>query len=249
MRDTDRDWERVARTEPYWGVLSSEEFRGLDLSEDKRRQFFASGERYVGDLLGLIDRHFGAPHLGRALDFGCGVGRLSIPLAVRCEEVVAVDTAPTMLDLCRRNSEKVKLTNVKFALGDDELSAVPGLFDLVITYITLQHIPSQRGLAIIERLLAVLKPGAAFSLQLTYARARHFLLHEEPRAQFYRRSGEFMVDLLATKEQPPIGTITMHDYDLNEVFALISQFAGSPVLTLPTRDDDHLGIQFIGKRA
>ena len=27
-RDTDKDWERIASEEPYWGVLSDDDYRG-----------------------------------------------------------------------------------------------------------------------------------------------------------------------------------------------------------------------------
>jgi hypothetical protein len=40
----------------------------------------------------------------------------------------------------------------------------------------------------------------------------------------------------------------MFDYDLNAIVALLSTYSGSPILALPTRDDDHLGVQFIGVR-
>ena len=94
----------------------------------------------------------------------------------------------------------------------------------------------------------MLSPGGAFALQMTYGRARRFLAHEQPRARFYRRSGSTLVDLLDSGYQPAEGTITMYDYDLNEIMALLSQHAGSPLLVLPTCDDDHLGAQFIGRR-
>ena len=38
---------------------------------------------------------------GRALDFGCGAGRLTRALAARFESVVGVDVADAMLDKAR----------------------------------------------------------------------------------------------------------------------------------------------------
>jgi SAM-dependent methyltransferase len=249
LRDTDRDWERIAQDQPYWGVLSVEDYRGGELSEAARRAFFRTGERQISDLLGFINHHFYAVRLDRVLEFGCGVGRLVIPLAMRAGEVVAVDVSPTMLDICRRNVGKLKLTNVRYVFGDDALSGVEGTFDFVNTVIVLQHIPPRRGMALIERLIEKVRPGGVFAIQVVYARARHFLHHEQPRARFYRRSGDTMIDLLEAREQPPEGTITMYDYDLNEVIALVSGYAGVPLMILPTRDNDHLGVQLIGVSA
>ena len=47
MRDTDRDWTKIAGVDPYWGILSSEEFRGETLSEELKAKFYASGVEYV----------------------------------------------------------------------------------------------------------------------------------------------------------------------------------------------------------
>ena len=68
-RDTNTDWQIIAKEQPYWGVLSVDQFRGRDISGDNRAQFFASGVDYVNRLLGLVHKHFG-PVNGRALDFG-----------------------------------------------------------------------------------------------------------------------------------------------------------------------------------
>jgi SAM-dependent methyltransferase len=249
MRDTDRDWEQIAKEQPYWGVLSAEEFRGKDIADANRTRFFQTGEQYVGDLLGFIAKHFKPVQLNRVLDFGCGVGRLTIPFARRAGATVGLDVSQTMLDICRKNAEDVGLQNIVCALSDDELNKAEGEFDFVNSTIVLQHIEPTRGLKILVRLLKKVRKGGAFALQLTYARGRQFLTHEQPKAQYYRRSGNMIFDLLPNDEPPPIGTISMFDYDLNEVIPIIQQYSGSPTLMLPTRDDNHLGVEFIGVRS
>jgi SAM-dependent methyltransferase len=250
VRDTDSDWEKIALDDPYWGVLSVDGFQGAELTEDKREQFFATGKRFVTSLLGLINKYLTeAPISGRALDFGCGVGRLAIPFAHYFKEVVGVDVAQPMLDLARANAAKAGLTNIKLVLGDDKLSDVTGKFDLVNTLIVLQHIPPERGLPLMRRLVELTNIGGICSLQLTYARERRFLAHEGPLARYYRRAGDFMQDIGKTGAEHPEGTITMFDYDLNDVFAILSEYSGHPMLSLPTNDDGHLGIHVIFKRA
>jgi len=44
------------------------------------------------------------PSGGRALDFGCGLGRLTQPLAERFDEAVGVDIAASMIEGARRQS-------------------------------------------------------------------------------------------------------------------------------------------------
>ena len=246
-RDTDRDWQKVAVDDPYWGVLSAEDFRSERLTDEARAQFFRSGEQYVTHLLALVGRHFDpAFKPRRVLDFGCGVGRLAIPFARRAtEEAVGVDIAPAMLELCRRNAADAGVANLKTVQADEGLSAVEGRFSLVNSYIVLQHIEPSRGITLIQRLLDLVEPGGYASLQLTYGKDRRFWPHESPRARFYRRDGGTITDLLPTDDARPVGAITMFDSDLNQVFAGATRVAAGPMLTIPTGDDGHLGVHLL----
>ena len=250
MRDTDADWEAVAQSQPYWGVLSTEKFEGKVLEAQTEEEFFASGNAYVDNLLGALHKFF--PEVERpkrVLDFGCGVGRLALAFARYAEEVTGLDISPEMLRLARSHANDRGITNARFLQSDDNLSEASDLFDLVNSIIVLQHIPPERGLRIIERLVQKARPGGLFALQVTYGKARKFLVHEQGAARYYRRDGNNLVDLLPAETALPEGTITMFDYDLNAIIALLSTYSGSPILLLPTRDDDHLGVQFIGLRA
>ncbi len=249
-RDTDADWKRVAEDNPYWGVLSNDEYRSDTMNEAGFDQFMASGEQYVANLFSLIRKHL-LPEFSpnRVLDFGCGVGRLVIPLAKRANEAVGIDIAPAMLKLCRENASLLGVNNIILAESDDTLSQTQGEFDLINSYIVLQHIPPERGYKIIQTLINRLAVGGVGSIQLTFAKSRKFLLHEQAKALYYRREGNTIVDLVDSGWSPPEGTITMFDYDLNYVMAMISQVAGHPIISLPTNDDNHLGVHFVFVKA
>lgn len=168
--DSDRDWEKLGASDPYWAVLTDESFHKVSLTPEAIARFFDQGERDVARVFSAITRSI-APRFepARALDFGCGVGRLVIPMAKRCGEVVGVDVSEAMLAEARRNAERAGVTNVTFVQGDDELSRVRGKFDFVHSYIVLQHIPVPRGEAITRRLLDLLEPGGVGALHYTYA--------------------------------------------------------------------------------
>lgn len=250
IRDTDRDWSKVAEENPYWGVLSDDEFRGMDLSADSKARFYSSGATYFNDLLGFVRQHI-APDFSvhRGLDFGCGVGRLLIPLSRVAEEVVGVDIAPRMLELTTSNLAEAGITNASAVRGDDELSLVTGSFNFINSYIVLQHIPPERGIRLIRRMLQLLDIGGVFSLQMTYAKERRFFPHERAQASYYRRSGQNIQDMVLAETGPPEGTITMFDYDLNEVTLVLARVSGQPMLILPTNHDGHIGAHFIGMKA
>jgi SAM-dependent methyltransferase len=249
-RNTDQDWAKVAEEHPYWGVLSEDAFRGADLAPETRERFWASGQRYVDDVLHLVQKHI-APdfRIGRGLDFGCGVGRLLIPLARAAEHVVGVDVAPKMLELTARNLAEKGITNATTVQGDDTLSLLTGTFNFVNSYIVLQHIPPERGALLIRRMLDLLELRGIFSLQITFAKERKFFAHERGQASYYRRTGQYIQDMVALPTNAPEGTITMFDYDLNEVMLILGRVAGEPMLTLQTNHDGHIGAHLIGMKA
>lgn len=249
-RDTDRDWKLVATADPYWGVLSEDGFQKEAMNEERFGVFMATGERFIADIFGLVHAHVMPGFAPKsALDFGCGVGRLLLPMARRVERAVGVDVAPAMLELARRNAEQAGLANVTLVESDDTLSGVTGTFDFVNTFIVLQHIPPARGYPLLRELLERVAIGGIASIQVTYAKSREFLKHEGPVALYYRRDGDRIVDLVDSGWRPPEGTIQMYDYDLNEVMAQVSRYSGHPIIALPTSDAAHLGIHFVFQRA
>ena len=164
----DRDWERFAQTDPYFAVLTAPDFHG-QLPDDAREKFFASGVDHIETVMSIIRERLDASFSpSRVLDFGCGVGRLLIPLAARCEAVVGVDVSPSMLAEARRNCAAAGATNVTLVRGDDDLSGVSGSFDFVHSYIVLQHIPVNRGEKLIKKLVGILAPDGVAMLHVTY---------------------------------------------------------------------------------
>ena len=248
-RDTDDDWAVIAATEPYWGVLSTEAFRG-DLNDAARAAFFQSGADQIGALLGFVKQHLDPAFVAdRVLDFGCGVGRLLLPLARAASEAVGVDIAPHMVALCRANLLAAGVHNATVVPGDDTLSRVTGRFNLVNSLIVLQHIPPERGYRLLARLLDLLEIGGVASIQLTYAKERRFLVHDATGPGYFRRDGDTLHDLAENEPHRPRGTITMYDYDLNRVMLMVAERAGHPVLALPSNDDGHAGYHLVFRRA
>lgn len=167
MNRTDQDWERWGAASPYYGVLSVDRFRDAALSEELKAEFFASGERHVASIMDRVAADLGAPMKPRRiLDFGCGVGRLAIPFStIATESVVAMDISPSMLAEAANNSIGRNAPNIEFVRSDDHLTQATGQYDLVHSYIVLQHIDPARGHGIIARLASKVGPDGYLAIQ------------------------------------------------------------------------------------
>lgn len=107
------------------------------------------------------------PHTARALEIGCGVGRMTRLLAENFAEVHAIDVAPEMLAQARARLADCPNVTLHQGSGFDLQPLPDAHFDLVFSYIVFQHIPSADVIRNYVREAArVLKPGGAFKFQL-----------------------------------------------------------------------------------
>lgn len=250
VRKTDRDWERLGETEPHWGVITHDTYRQRNLTEAALREFYETGERYTDVLLQTIrerlDPHF-APE--RVLDFGCGVGRVTIPLAKRCELAVGVDVSPGMLDEARARCASLGITNARFVRSDDSLSRVSQTFDLIHAFIVMQHIPPRRGMAIVARLISLLSEGGICVLHVGYGERRRpnpgagaplvSKMRYRVRQLARNVAGPLLSRVRPRVEKSGPAPIRSYDYDLNAVFEVL-QAAG--IRRMHVEYTDHAGL-------
>jgi SAM-dependent methyltransferase len=242
--DSDRTWQFFGAENPYFGVLTTSRFDG-DLDPESRRSFFASGSQHVDKVLEAIHKRVNpAFKLRRALDFGCGVGRLVLPLARYCESVVGVDVSPGMLAEAEKNAREQGVEHASFVLGDDDLTQVEGTFDFVHSFIVFQHIPPERGERIIRALLARVNPGGVGALQLTFS-------HDAPLArraliEAYRRVPVLFSVRNAIKGRPlkePM--MQMNLYNLNRELNILKE-CGAVRITVEFTETSHFSAPLTG---
>lgn len=193
VRDT---WQYLGRVDPFWAVMAAEGKRGGGWDPV---EFFATGRAEVEAVLAEIEDLL--PDRSRALDFGCGVGRLTQALARQFERVDGVDVAATMLELARRHDRSGGRCRFHLNPRADLALFEDGTFDPVYSNITLQHMPPPLARCYIEELIRVLRPGGLAVFQLAvdrrqpgcptraYLRFRSFLRRRAPRWSYrlYRR--------------------------------------------------------------
>jgi magnesium-protoporphyrin O-methyltransferase len=101
----------------------------------------------------------------RILDAGCGTGALAVEVARRGAQVVAIDLAPSLVELAReRRPQDVSAGSVQFLAGD-MLDPSLGSFDYVVAMDSLIHY-SLRDLV---RMLACLTERATKGVLFTFA--------------------------------------------------------------------------------
>ncbi|HET6230862.1 MAG TPA: class I SAM-dependent methyltransferase [Longimicrobiaceae bacterium] len=221
LGNTDRDWKSYGKNDPYYGVLSDDGYSRGRMDDEARRRFFESGAAHVDSIFAELRSQTGVdPAPARALDFGCGVGRLTIPLAGRCGEVVGVDISEAMLAEASRNASAAGVTNAEFVISDDALSAAEGSFDLVHSFIVFQHISPARGVRIFAAMLEKLRPGGLGVVHFTYAKdlppVRRIAYGARRHLPFANRAAN-----LVRGRPADAAFIQMNDYDLNRIFGML----------------------------
>jgi len=123
-----------------------------ELGEDAYR---ASGQNQAA-LLGTV-----LPDGCRVVDFGCGDGRVAIPLRELGYDVVAADASQAMLDrLTERDPGMTTVTSV----GTDLAAAIGKKADAVVSLAVLIHHDYESGEQIIEGLRAAVKANGLLVL-------------------------------------------------------------------------------------
>lgn len=243
-------WERLAR-DPYYAVLNEDGFRQDRVAGEALARFDRSGEQDVAETLAEIRRVIDPGFQpSRALDFGCGVGRLTIPLARACGHVTGVDISQTMLDEARRNCEARQLGNVTLLTSEAFFSApAPGAptLDFVHSYIVFQHIPPRLGVWLADSLVGRLASGGVGALHFTYARRAsrtRRMIHQ------LRRTIPGVNVLANVVQHRPLREplIPMFQYDLGALFALLGDHGCTHVHARLTNHGGHLGAMLLFRR-
>ena len=138
LDDLEAKWDALGREDPLWAILTDPSKAGGRWSPE---EFFATGQAKIDEVFAALDG-LGVPvRTGTALDFGCGVGRLTQALATRFDHVVGLDVAPSMIQLAKANDRsdgkatyRVNQSPRLEGVGDPSL-------DFIYSSIVLQHIP------------------------------------------------------------------------------------------------------------
>ena len=163
LRGNRQAWNDWGSLDPLWAILTQpDRKRGRwDLE-----QFWRLGEDEIGRVMSTAATLGYPAGNDAALDFGCGVGRLTRAMARYFAHCTGVDVADTMIEQARQfnhGSACTFILNETNDLGRFEDST----FDLVYSALVLQHLPTVEVIrTFIAELFRVLKPGGLLAFQL-----------------------------------------------------------------------------------
>jgi SAM-dependent methyltransferase len=233
-RDTDADWRELGAKDPYWGVISHPRYHRENLTPDALDEFYASGTAHIDAVAAKLGWLTGRLPTGRALDFGCGVGRLTEAMTRYAQRVTGYDISPGMLELARGRNGRASYVG--------ELPEGP--FDWINSFIVFQHIPPERGLAILGQLLARLAPDGVVSLHFTIWREQ---AHVWPAWTGWRRLASPILKW-RWRRRLQVGQILMFDYELSQVVCHLDEAGVSDIHLMPTNHGGHHGVIVLGRK-
>jgi len=149
------DWNQRAREDPHYYVA----FGGRDQDEES---FLATAADVLRFLEGELRR---LPHAAgrRALEIGCGPGRLMKPLSRHFAEIHGVDVSDEMIRLARERLRDIPNAHAHATNGASLAQFADQSFDFVYSYAVFQHIPSRDVvLEYMNEIRRVLKPSGIF---------------------------------------------------------------------------------------
>lgn len=157
-------WEGHSKTDPLWAIITDPRYQG---GKWKPSAFFKTGDREIAIVFGRLKKLKIKLQLnGRALDFGCGVGRLTQALAKRFSSALGLDISTTMIEQARkfnRMGERLQFgVNASWNLA----SFSDASFNFIYASIVLQHIPPPATEGYLREFLRVLKPGGILVFNL-----------------------------------------------------------------------------------
>jgi SAM-dependent methyltransferase len=239
-----RYWDEVGRDAPLEAVLTRPSDAAASSWDVDR--FFDTGRADAARFIEQLAAR--APSAGRrrALDFGCGVGRVTRALSAHFETVVGVDASRSMIEKARRLN--AAYSGCAFVLNRAaDLGQFPSAhFDVVYSRLVLQHLPPSSVRRYIPELIRVLAPNGCLMLQLpdVICRDPEDLYRAAPVAgsRWKRAIPAWLVRLYRQYKyrvvlRRSLERMEMFGLSPGEVGALIDRTDGRLVATVP--DDSH----------
>ena len=221
---TDKAWQLWGEKEPYYAVVTDEKYLTENLGDDGVEEFFERGRQHLDHTFAVLQKHVDATFAPtRALDFGCGTGRVLVPLAERCETVIGVDVSDGMLREAARNcAARIRTQNWRLVSTQAFLDDSGIRYDFLHSHIVFQHIRRNEGERLLVLLLDRLEPGGAIAVQFmrrnTAPLARRCITWLKNRLPFAQGASR-----LLTGKRHLVAPMEMNAYDIERIKTILAE--------------------------
>jgi 2-polyprenyl-3-methyl-5-hydroxy-6-metoxy-1,4-benzoquinol methylase len=214
-------WTSLGTARPYHSVLTLERFLPTNINNEAIEAFWATGTRESAKIRSMLAKHgFGGTRCKECVEYGCGLGRVTYPLADMFKRVYAYDISPIHLDIAKTRPNH---RDIKFLESNKNVFKT-GLkkCDFFYSNIVLQHNPPPLIRKLIFMALQALKPAGIAIFQVpTYAPGYSFCvreyldrqkpsdmeMHAIPQAEVFRLIADADCRLLEVREDEAIGRL------------------------------------------
>jgi SAM-dependent methyltransferase len=162
LENIQKNWEGFANTDPMWSILTDKKL--INNQWDKKK-FYQTGENDVNSWFSRF-KELQQLNRGSALDFGCGMGRITQALNGHFDSVTGIDISKTMVQLANENNKYPKKCFYKHNEYTSLKEFDADSFDFIVSFITLQHLPQQYIFNYLEEFFRVIKPGGIILFSL-----------------------------------------------------------------------------------
>ncbi len=156
-------WDEHGRIDPMWAVLTDPDKAG---GRWPAEDFYAHGSGEIERLMKRLHELGVTDQRQRALDFGCGVGRLTNALADHYEHVDGVDISAEMVRLAAEMAPNRDRCTFHTNVAPDLATFPADQFDLVHCSMVLQHVGPDLTRAYIAEFARIVRPGGVVHFQL-----------------------------------------------------------------------------------
>jgi ubiquinone/menaquinone biosynthesis C-methylase UbiE len=163
IKELQRNWNTFGKQDPLWAIITRADKKGNKWDID---EFFKTGDRKIDQLFDMLRERNIQVNNGSALDFGCGVGRLTLALASHFEQVSGVDIAESMIELANKYNKYPERCKYYVNTKDDLSLFDERSFDFIYTIIVLQHMRPEYAKSYIAEFVRLLKPAGVAVFQM-----------------------------------------------------------------------------------
>jgi SAM-dependent methyltransferase len=187
-------WTQLGKVRPHHSVLTGTQFLPQRMSDASIESFYASGVDEAETVAAMLERFsFSRRESKICVEYGCGLGRVTLALAKMFHHVHGYDISATHLELAGNRARETRVENVTFRLCSAE-SIVEDLKSLRV-----------RGIGIFQ--LPTYMIGYSFQVQgyLASARSQDMEMHCLPQSEVFALIADCGCKLLEVREEGSVG--------------------------------------------